>query len=113
MSMNKVDRMRERRIRPSTPGEVLSELLEDNNLTITDAAQRLGVSRVSVSNLVNDKRSLSPEMAIRLGQFFGNGPGIWMRLQQAVDLWDCLHCDKSFDVKPLSDAPREREFQAA
>ena len=99
----KVERMQTRRVRPSTPGDVLADLLESNNLTITEAAHRLGVGRVTVSNLINGKRSLTPEMANRLGRFFGNGAGIWLRLQQAVDLWDCLHAEPSdySDVQPL------------
>lgn len=112
--MNKqatLSRMRERRVRPSTPGEVLADLLESNHLTVTEAAHRLGVGRVTVSQLINGRRNLTPEMAHRLGRLFGNGAAIWLRLQQAVDLWDCLHLESAnyADVQPLT----ERELLVA
>jgi addiction module HigA family antidote len=75
--------------RPTHPGAVLREdVLPSLGLTQTECARRLGVSRLTVSELLHEKRGVSPDMALRLGRLLGNGPGIWLRMQQAVDLWD-------------------------
>ncbi len=89
---------------PSTPGEVLSDLLECNALSLTQAAARLGVGRVTLSHLVNGHRALSDDMAQRLGRFFGNGAVFWLRLQQQLDLWETLHADQSVYqfIEPLA-----------
>ncbi len=81
--------------RPSTPGEVVGGLLEDAALSQTALAERLGVSRAQISELIRGRRALTPDMAHRLGRFFGNGPGVWLRMQANVDLWDALHMDSS------------------
>ena len=68
---------------PPHPGQiVLQECIEPLNLTITQAAQALGVTRTTLSELVNGKRGISPEMAIRLSQVFGGGAESWI-IQQA------------------------------
>jgi len=56
-------------------------------LTQKEFADRLGVSRMTVSKVLLQKRSVTPDVAIRLGKFLGNGPAIWLRMQQAVDVW--------------------------
>ncbi len=89
---------------PSTPGEVLADLLECNGLSLSEAARRLGVGRITLSHLVNGHRALSDDMAQRLGRFFGNGPAFWLRLQQQLDLWQTLHADQSVyqSIEPLA-----------
>jgi addiction module HigA family antidote len=75
--------------RPTHPGAILREdVLPALNLTQTACAQRLGVSRLTVSELLHEKRGVSPDMALRLGRMLGNGPGVWLRMQQALDLWE-------------------------
>ncbi len=77
------------RRRPTHPGEMLREdFLPDYELTVSGLAQALGVSRQTINDLVREKRSLSPEMAVRLSRFFGNTPQFWLNAQNAVDLWD-------------------------
>ena len=56
-------------------------------LTQKEFADRLGVSRLTVSEILRERRSVTPDMAIRLGRSLGNGPKIWLRMQQAVDVW--------------------------
>ena len=74
--------------RPTHPGEILREdVLPALGLTQKEFADRLGVSRLTVSEVLLEKRSVTPDMAIRLGKLLGNGPGIWLRMQQAVDVW--------------------------
>lgn len=78
---------------PSHPGAVVRLELEELGLTVTEAARRLGVARRSVSELVNERRGVSPEMALRLGRFFGNGTGIWLTMQTRYDHWRIEHDD--------------------
>ncbi len=73
---------------PPHPGEYLREdILPALNMTITELAKHLGVTRTSLSELVNEKRDLSLEMAQRLGQAFGNGARFWLALQMQCDIW--------------------------
>jgi addiction module HigA family antidote len=73
---------------PTHPGEVLREdVLPALRLSVTHAAEKLGVSRQTLHSILSEKSSVTPEMAVRLGKFCGNGPGLWLRLQQAHDLW--------------------------
>lgn len=75
--------------RPTHPGAILREdVLPGLGLTQTELAQRLGVSRLTVSDLLHEKRGVSPDMALRLGRLLGNGPNVWLRMQQALDLWE-------------------------
>ncbi len=77
------------RFRPPHPGEYIrDDILPSLEMTITDLAEHLGVSRASLSELVNGNRSLSIEMAQRLGQAFGNGTRFWVQLQMQRDIWD-------------------------
>ena len=75
--------------RPTHPGEILREdFIPDYDLTVTGLATALGVSRQTVNELLRERRTLSPEMALRLSRLFGNSPEFWLNLQRAVDLWD-------------------------
>jgi len=57
-------------------------------MTQTDFARRLGVSRLTVSDLLHEKRALSPEMAMRLARLLGTTPESWLNMQMALDLWE-------------------------
>ena len=75
--------------RPTHPGALLREdVLPALGMTQTELARRLGVSRLSVSELLHEKRALSPDMAMRLGKLLGTSPEGWLRMQTAVDLWE-------------------------
>lgn len=79
--------MNERR-RPTHPGEVLLEdVIRPLGLTITETAKRLGVTRKTLSALVNCKASLSPEMAIRISKATKTTPESWLYMQAKLDLW--------------------------
>lgn len=69
--------------------------MEYLDLSITEAADRLRVSRRTLSELVNERRGVSPEMAMRLGRFLGNGPDIWLRMQMAWDKWQVEHDEET------------------
>lgn len=73
---------------PPHPGEVLRDLcLEPLELTITDAAAALGVSRKTLSAILNGRAGISPEMAIRLSIAFNTTPESWLNQQSQYDLW--------------------------
>jgi len=72
---------------PPHPGRIIKqECLEPLELSITRAADILGVTRLTLSNVVNSKNGVSPEMAIRLSKAFGSSPEVWLGLQMDYDL---------------------------
>jgi addiction module HigA family antidote len=74
--------------RPTHPGEFVREdILVELNLTQGELAEKLGVSRRSINQLVNEKRGVTADMALRLGKFTNTSPQMWLNLQTAVDLW--------------------------
>ena len=58
-----------------------------SGFSVSEAARQLGVTRQTLHRIMAEKVSITPEMAARLSQLCGNGPGIWLRMQQACDLW--------------------------
>ena len=73
---------------PIHPGEILREdVLPSLGLSISDAARRLNISRQQLHRVLACTHPITTEMALRIGKFAGNGPGIWLRMQQAYDLW--------------------------
>lgn len=106
----KVEQLKKMTRRPSTPGDLLADLLECNGLSQGEAAARLGVTRQTVNQLINGKRALTPDMAQRLGRLFGGGPELWVLMQQQVELWDALHADSKIYE---SITPLETEAKAA
>ena len=90
--------------RPTHPGEILREdFLPDYGLSVTALAEAIGVSRQSVNELLRERRSLSPEMALRLARLFGNTPEFWLNAQRAVDLWETAEAlkDDVARIRPL------------
>jgi addiction module HigA family antidote len=93
--------------RPTHPGEMLREdFMADYGLTVSRLAEAVGVSRQSINELLGGRRSLSPEMALRLARLFGNSPEFWLNAQRAVDLWSAAQAIKKdiTRIKPLRTA---------
>jgi addiction module HigA family antidote len=85
---------------PPHPGlSVWHDCIEALDLTITEAADILGVTRQTLNNLVNGKAGISPEMAIRLDKAFGGGAETWLRLQMAYDLAQARQRESEIKVK--------------
>ena len=73
---------------PIHPGEILREdILPNLGLSVSEAAKRLGVSRQQLHRILACTHPITIEMALRIGKFAGNGPGLWVRMQQNYDLW--------------------------
>ncbi len=89
--------------KPSHPGAIFrDEFLEPLGITVTDAAKKLGVARKTLSEFVNEKASLSPDMAMRISKSTGTGIEMWMKLQLKLDLWYVEQ--KEFNVEKLDKA---------
>jgi antitoxin HigA-1 len=95
--------------RPTHPGAILREdVLPALGMTQTKLGERLGVSRLSVSELLHEKRALSPEMAVRVAKLLRTTPESWLRMQEAVDLWEIeQHPERIAAVRPLDKARLE------
>jgi antitoxin HigA-1 len=77
---------------PVHPGEVLREdVLPALGLSVSEAARRLGISRQQLHRVLACTHPITTDMALRIGKFAGNGPGLWLRMQQAYDLWYAEH----------------------
>ena len=85
---------------PPHPGEILKEdVLLALGLTVTQAAEQLGVARVTLSRVINGHAAVSADMAIRLAQWLGGGAEKWLRLQLQYDLWHAKKNSK-ISIKP-------------
>jgi addiction module HigA family antidote len=89
---------------PAHPGEILKELvIEPMGLSVSDAASHLGVSRKTLSKVLNGRGAITPEMALRLEMAFGKpNAAHWLRLQNAYDLWQIRHRSTGIHVTPVA-----------
>lgn len=88
--------------KPTHPGAVfLEDVMKPLNLSVTKTAQLLGVSRKALSEFINEKSSLSPDMALRISIATGTSAESWMNMQQKLTLW-LAEQDAPTNVVPLS-----------
>jgi addiction module HigA family antidote len=88
---------------PPHPGEIIKELcLEPLELSVTEAAEALGVSRKTLSSIINGKSGISPEMAVRLSIAFDTSSESWLNQLMQYDLWQAEQHRKELRVKRLS-----------
>lgn len=77
---------------PLHPGVILKyDYVEPLSMSVTQLAEYLGASRVTVSKILNERTSVTPDMALRLSRVFDTTPGLWMNLQKNYDLWYAEH----------------------
>jgi addiction module HigA family antidote len=89
-----------RKRKPVHPGNILKEdVLLPLGLTVTEAAADLGVSRKALSELINERAALSPDMAIRIAKATNTSPESWLNMQTTLDLWKSEQ--KVFQVIPF------------
>jgi addiction module HigA family antidote len=95
--------LRDPKRRPTHPGAILREdVLPALDMTQTVFAERLKISRLSVSQLLLEKRSLTPEMAVRVARLLNTTPESWLRMQEALDLWEVQQQpEKLAGIKPI------------
>jgi len=87
---------------PPHPGEIIKELcLEPLGISITDAAEALGVSRKTLSTIVNGRAGISPEMAVRLSIAFDTSAESWLNQQSQYELWHAEQHRGELQVKKL------------
>jgi addiction module HigA family antidote len=90
---------------PPHPGEhIRHDCIEPLGLSITAAAEALGVARQTLNNVINGKSGISPEMAIRLSKAFGGSPDVWLAMQMAYDLAQAQKNANRIKVKRLAAA---------
>lgn len=83
---------------PSHPGAVLDDIIPATGKTKTEIAELLGISRQQLYDIIRERKPVSPTVAARLGKLFGNGAGIWLRMQAAYDAW---HVEREVDVSNI------------
>jgi addiction module HigA family antidote len=84
---------------PSHPGAFVREIsLPALGMSKAEFAAALGISRQMLHGLLTEKHGITAEMAVKLGYVLGNGPGIWLRMQEAYDLW---HAERNVDRSKL------------
>ena len=82
-------RLRNPNLKPTHPGAIFHEdVLPALGITQTELANRIGVSRLTISELLHEKRGLSADLAIRIGRLTSTTPESWLRMQDALDLWE-------------------------
>jgi len=92
--------MRKRLRRPTHPGGILRRhYIEPLSMTVSGLAAVLGVSRKTLSEIVNEHASITPDMALRLSKAFMTTPELWLNMQRNYDLWQASH--KSDDWKQV------------
>ena len=84
---------------PHPGGIVRRQCLQPLGLSVTRAAKGLGVTRQALSDLVNERRGISTEMAIRLSKAFGSTPETWLGMQMAYDLWQARERAKQIEIE--------------
>ena len=96
--------LRDPKRKPTHPGELLREdVLPALKMSQSELAKRLGVSRLSVSELLLEKRAMSPDMAVRIGRFTNTTPDSWLRMQSAIDLWELERDPKRYrHIEPIA-----------
>ena len=95
--------MRRRKRPPAHPGLILKRHhLEPSSMTITELSNVLGVSRKTVSKIINKRGSITPDMALRLSRAFDTSPDLWLNLQKNYDLWHASNnSDEWKKVQPV------------
>jgi antitoxin HigA-1 len=88
---------------PKHPGQLVKSLcLAPLNLSVTDAAKALKISRPNLSRLLNGRIAISPEMAVRLAVVFNTSEELWINLQTGYDLWEAKKSIYKLHLKPLT-----------
>lgn len=102
--MSNDEMLSNRKRRPTHPGEFLREdILPATGLTKQEFADRLGVSRRAINEILKERRPVTIDMALRLARMFNTTPDVWVNMQAAVDLWEARQTNRQAyeKIKPL------------
>ncbi|MDB5507396.1 MAG: HigA family addiction module antidote protein [Devosia sp.] len=83
---------------PNHPGALLAEIIAGIGKSKAEIARLLGISRQHLYDILLERKPVSPEVGVRLGKLFGNGAGLWIRMQAAYDTW---HAERDVDVSGI------------
>lgn len=83
---------------PAHPGAVIADILPATGRSKVAIAALLGISRQQLHDIISERKPVSPQVAARLGKLFGDGPGVWLRLQAAYDAW---HVAREVDTSAI------------
>ena len=100
-----MENRRERK--PTHPGELIREdLLPETGISQTELAKQMGVSRRTISEIIHERRKVTPDIAFRLAKVFNSTPEMWLNMQQAVDLWETRqnHAREYDKIHPIQEA---------
>lgn len=87
---------------PLHPGIVVKDaLIDGTGMNVTEAAERLGVTRTTLSRLLNGHSGISTEMALRLAMLFGNSIDMWVNIQSQYEIWQTMQHVNNIHVEPL------------
>ena len=77
--------------RPLTPGDHLRDIIEEHSVTQQQFADALGITRRRLNEILNDRRGITPDTALRLGRVLNTSAELWLRLQNQLELWDAVN----------------------
>ena len=80
---------------------MVEEFLKPLAISQVELAERLGITFQRVNAIVNERRSVTPDTALRLSKVFGTSPDFWLNLQQARDLYEAMHSDEAREIEKL------------
>jgi addiction module HigA family antidote len=103
--------MLKRKLPPAHPGAILRELfMKERNLTVTELAKGLKMTRANLSAIVNERAGISPELAVKLSEAFGNKAEFWVNLQNNYEMW---HAEKRVNRSAISHFPLPSNRQSS
>lgn len=83
---------------PSHPGALLAEVIPATGRSKAEIARLLGISRQHLYDIIGERKPVTPAVAVRLGKLFGDGAGVWLRMQAAYDTW---HVEREIDTSDI------------
>jgi len=97
---------------PTHPGVLLREIIVATGKSKAEIAALLGISRQHLYDILKERKAVSPDVAVRLGKLFGDGAGVWVRMQGAFDTW-CAECRLAAEIRKIPRLRAAASLEAA
>lgn len=94
--------------RPSTPGEHLRDIIDENSVTQQEFADALGITRRRLNEILNGRRGITPDTALRLSRVLNTSAELWLRLQSQLELWDAVNSPSARAIAKLKPLKRAK-----